>query len=154
MLGIGIGFTVMVTLIGFGLAEAFTRFPVLHDVLKVFSVVYLVWLAWKIANASAPEGKTSDARPFTFLQAAAFQWVNPKAWAMALTGVTAYTPAGGFGMVLLVGLVFGLVNLPSVGSWTVAGQQMARLLAQPRRLVMFNRAMAVLLVLSLCPVIA
>ncbi|TMV11751.1 LysE family translocator [Arenibacterium halophilum] len=154
MLGVAIGFVVMVLAMGAGVAGLFQAFPVARDILRVVSVVYLLWLAWKIANAGAPDGARAKSRPMTFLQVAAFQWVNPKAWAMALTGVTAYTPAGGFGMVLLVGLVFGLVNLPSVGSWTVAGQQMARLLAQPRRLVMFNRAMALLLVLSLYPVVA
>ena len=155
MLGVAIGFTVMVTVMGAGLAGLFELYPVSYTVLKVVSVVYMLWLAWKIANAAAPEGAPdADARPFTFLQAALFQWVNPKAWAMALTAISAYSPGHTLGAIALVALVFGAVNLPSVGSWTVIGQQMARLLTNPRRLALFNWTMALLLVASLYPVLA
>ena len=89
----------------------------------------------------------------TFLQAAAFQWVNPKAWTMALTAITAYTPDRSFQSILIVGLVFGAINLPSVGSWTILGQQMARILQSPARLRAFNWLMAGLLIGSLYPVL-
>jgi threonine/homoserine/homoserine lactone efflux protein len=89
----------------------------------------------------------------TFLQAAAFQWVNPKAWAMALTAISANTPTQSFGAICVVGAVFGAINLPSVGSWTLLGQQLARFLTSRARLVVFNRTMAALLVASLYPVI-
>ena len=91
MLGILLGFTLMVFLVGLGLAQVFDAYPVLHDVLKVVSVVYMGWLAWKIANAAPPKKGEAAGTPMTFLQAAAFQWVNPKAWAMALTAVTVYS---------------------------------------------------------------
>lgn len=89
----------------------------------------------------------------TFVQAAAFQWVNPKAWAMALTAISAYAPGQTLTAVLVVAAIFGAVNLPSVSTWTVLGQQMARLLTNPRRLTVFNWTMAGLLVLSLYPVL-
>jgi threonine/homoserine/homoserine lactone efflux protein len=89
----------------------------------------------------------------TFLQAAAFQWVNPKAWAMALTAISVYAPDQTLWAILLVAALFGAVNLPSVSSWTLLGQQMARVLTNPRRLMLFNWAMAALLVASLYPVI-
>ena len=92
MLGIGIGFTVMVVLVGLGLIQIFDTVPYSYTALKIFSVLYMSWLAWKIANAAAPEGGQAGGTPLTFLQAAAFQWVNPKAWAMALTAITAYAP--------------------------------------------------------------
>ena len=92
MLGISLGHAFMVFLVGIGLAEVFEIHPVLKTVLKVVSVAYMLYLAWKIANASAPEETEGKGRPFTFMQAAAFQWVNPKAWAMALTAVTVYAP--------------------------------------------------------------
>lgn len=154
MLGVAIGFTVMVTVMGAGLAGLFELYPVSYTVLKVVSVVYMLWLAWKIANAAPPDGSRRSTAPMTFLQAAAFQWVNPKAWAMALTAISAYSPGHTLGAIALVALVFGAVNLPSVGSWTVIGQQMARLLTNPRRLALFNWTMALLLVASLYPVLA
>ena len=153
MLGIGIGFSVMVLLVGTGLAQIFEAWAPARTVLAVFSVAYLLWLAWKFANA-APLGEAENhARPLTFLQAAAFQWVNPKAWAMALTATTIYAPDQSTTAILLVALVFGAINLPSVSVWTVLGQQMRRLLTSPARLAWFNRTMALLLVASLYPVL-
>ncbi|WP_085306699.1 LysE family translocator [Planktotalea arctica] len=154
MLGVGIGFSVMIVLVGAGLIQVFDLYPVLHTALRIVSVLYLLWLAWKIANAAPPEGEAkSDATPFTFIQAALFQWVNPKAWTMALTAIAVYTADQSLGAVTLVALIFGLVNLPSVSSWTILGQQMARFLTSPARLRLFNWAMAGLLVLSLYPVV-
>ncbi|NOD65397.1 MULTISPECIES: LysE family translocator [unclassified Ruegeria] len=153
MLGIGLGFTVMVLLVGAGLVQVFDRYPISHTALKIVSVVYLLYLAWKIAHAAPAQGSEASGVPMTFLQAAAFQWVNPKAWAMALTATTAYAPNQTLHAILLVALVFGAVNLPSVSTWTVLGQQMARVLTNPRRLVTFNWAMAALLIASLYPVL-
>lgn len=153
MLGIGLGFTFMVLLVGTGLVQLFDTYPVSYTVLKIASVAYLLFLAWKIANAAPAKGHSETGTPMTFLQAAAFQWVNPKAWAMALTATTAYTPDQTLQAIAVVALVFGAVNLPSVSTWTVLGQQMARFLTNPRRLVVFNWTMATLLVASLYPVL-
>lgn len=153
MMGVALGFVLMALIVGAGLVQVFDAYPVTHTVLKVVSVVYLLWLAWKIANAAAVDAKAEQGQPITFLQAAAFQWVNPKAWTMAVGAVTAYAPDQSLRAVAIVAVVFGLVNLPSVGSWALIGQQMARLLTSPRRLVLFNRVMAGLLVASLIPVI-
>jgi len=155
MLGIGLGFTFMVLLVGAGLVQIFDAYPVSYTVLKVMSVVYLLYLAWKIAHAaptSAGDPATSG-KPMTFLQAAAFQWVNPKAWTMALTATTAYTPGHTLNAILVVALVFGAVNLPSVSVWTMLGQQLARILKNPHQLKAFNWIMAALLVASLYPVL-
>ncbi|WP_439142823.1 LysE family translocator [Planktotalea sp.] len=154
MLGVGIGFTLMIVLVGVGLVQVFDLYPISHQILKVVSVLYLLWLAWKIANAAPPkENVVSESTPITFVQAALFQWVNPKAWTMALTAITAYTPEQTLYYVSLVALVFGVVNLPSVSVWTVLGEQMARFLTSAARLRAFNCAMAGLLVLSLYPVV-
>ncbi len=153
MLGIGLGFTVMVLLVGTGLAQMFDRYQISHTVLKAASVLYLLYLAWKIAHAAPASGAKAKGDPMTFLQAAAFQWVNPKAWTMALTATTVYTPDHTLQAIVIVAVVFGAVNLPSVSTWTVLGQQMARILTNPRRLVMFNWTMAALLVASLYPVL-
>lgn len=153
MMGVALGFVFMVLLVGAGLVQVFDTYPISYVVLKIGSVVYLLWLAWKIAHSAPINSDDESSRPMTFVQAAAFQWVNPKAWAMALTAISAYTPDQTLSAILLVGLVFGAVNLPSVSSWTVLGQQMARILTNPRRLSLFNWTMATLLVASLYPVI-
>ncbi|MEM6595639.1 MAG: LysE family translocator [Pseudomonadota bacterium] len=151
MLGIALGFTLMVFLVGLGLAQVFEAYPVLHDVLKVLSVVYMAWLAWKIANAATPGDGEAGGTPMTFLQAAAFQWVNPKAWAMALTAVTIYSFGPSLWAVAAVAGTFGLVNGPAVSSWTLLGTQLRRVLTNPLRLRVFNWTMAGLLMVSLYP---
>ncbi|MEP4246540.1 LysE family translocator [Tateyamaria sp.] len=153
MLGIGIGFSVMVLLVGAGLVQVFDAYPISHQILKVGSVIYLLYLAWKIANAAPVTAGDGAGKPMTFVQAAAFQWVNPKAWSMGLTAVSAYTPDTTLGAIALVALVFGAINLPSITVWTVMGQQMARVLTNRTRLVVFNWTMGALLVVSLYPVV-
>lgn len=153
MLGIGIGFVGMLILVGIGLMQVFDTFPITHTILKIASIGYLLYLAWKIANAGAPEGADANARPMTFIQAALFQWVNPKAWSMALTAITLYAPDRSLTAILLVAAIFGAINLPCVSSWTVLGQQMRRILRSPAHLTAFNWLMAGLLVASLYPVV-
>lgn len=153
MLGVALGFVAMVVLVGLGLAQIFDLYPVSRTVLQVVSVVYMLWLAWKIATAAAPEDAQASRTPMTFLQAAAFQWVNPKAWAMALSAIAVYAPDRSLASILLVAVIFGTVNLPSVGSWTWLGQQLKVVLTNTARLRVFNWTMAVLLVASLYPVL-
>ena len=153
MLGISVGHSLMVFLVGLGLAGVFQTWPPLLTGLKLASVAYMLWLAWKIAHAGAPgEGRVKP-RPMSFWQAAAFQWVNPKAWAMALGAVAAYVPDPSVMAYAAVAGVFALVNLPSVSIWAGAGQAVRRWLEAPGRLALFNWTMAGLLVLSLWPVV-
>lgn len=153
MLGVALGFVFMAVLVGAGLAQAFVAVPQLYTVLKAVSVAYLLYLAWRIATALPPGEAASTGRPMTFLAAAAFQWVNPKAWAMALTAVSVYAPSQTMAGIVGVAVVFGIVNLPSVGTWAVLGQGMRQVLTNPARMRVFNVLMAVLLVASLYPVL-
>lgn len=155
MLGVALGFALMLVLLGLGLAQAFAAAPAARTALKVFAVIYLLWLAWKIGTAApaAPDAPETAGRPLTFLQAAGFQWVNPKAWAMAMTAMTVYAPEASVAAVLVVAGVFALVNLPSVSAWALLGQQLRRCLAHPRRLRLFNATMAGLLVATLWPIL-
>lgn len=153
MLGISLGHAFMIVLVGLGLIQAFETWPVLHTAMKLAGVAYLIWLAWRIAHAAPPEGGRSEGRPFTFLQAAAFQWVNPKGWFMAVTALTVYAPSRTPGAVLLVAAVFALVNLPSILLWASAGQTIRHVLTSPARLRTFNWTMAGLLVASLAMLI-
>lgn len=152
MLGVSLGHALMVLLVGLGLNGLFQAVPTAKTALKVASVIYMLWLAWKIAQSAAPGEGKSAARPMTSLQAAAFQWVNPKAWAMALGAISAYAQ-GGLVSIITVCLIFASVNLPSVAVWAKAGEGMRHWLSDPRRLTLFNWTMAGLLVLSLWPVL-
>ena len=153
MLGVGLGFVFMAILMGVGLSSAFDAWPILKDVLTVVSIVYLLWLAWKIANAAQPKDGEAAGKPLTFLQAASFQWVNPKAWSMALSAVTIYTYDDTVLAIFVVAAIFGAVNIPAVSTWCLLGREMRRFLTNPARLKAFNWFMAGLLVLSLYPVL-
>ncbi len=154
LLGVAVGFPVMMLAVGAGLAQVFTWLPVLHLALKAASVLFMLWLAWKIATEHAPEGAgTTAGQPLRFLQAAGFQWVNPKAWAMAMTATSAYLPAPGLAGVLAVAAVFFGLGLLSSHTWVLAGRAVAALLRDPRHLRVFNLLMALLLVLTLWPLV-
>ncbi|MFS3136368.1 LysE family translocator [Gluconacetobacter sacchari] len=154
MLGVSIGFVVMIALVGVGLDGVFDRWPLLYGLLKYVSALYLLWLAWKIATAETGAPSASGARPFGFLQAAGFQWVNPKAWVMAVGIVSAYTPRRDFLFNLLVAcLICGAISLPSVTLWAGFGAGMRRWLTRPAILRGFNVGMALLLVASLYPLV-
>ena len=152
MLGVAVGFTLMIVLVGLGVIQIFDQFPVSYDILKTCSIAYLLYLAFKIATSKGIDSNTNDrTKPFTFMQAALFQWVNPKAWTMALTAISVYAPSKSLTAVLFVALVFGLINLPCICSWVGLGQKIRRFLTTNNRLKVFNYSMAALLVVSIVP---
>jgi threonine/homoserine/homoserine lactone efflux protein len=156
MLGISIGFGGMIVAVGLGIGQIFTRYPQTYLALKVISIIYLLWLAWKIANSSplSSEGAEVVGRPMSFLGACAFQWVNPKAWTMALGAISAYTVAADYTKsLLIVGLIFTVINLPTVSLWTLFGTVLRRWLTDPTKVRIFNITMAVLLIASLVPIV-
>jgi threonine/homoserine/homoserine lactone efflux protein len=154
MFGISLGHGFMVFLMGLGLLELFAIFPMVRTVLTVLTTAYLLWLAWKIANAAPPSETAAKGTPLTFLQAAAFQWVNPKAIYMAIAAQTNYAVQdSGWVGAGLVALVFLITNFPSITVWAWLGVQMKRLLGTGVRLRAFNVTMAVLLVATLIPIL-
>src|SRR4051812_42981183 len=155
MLGISFGFLVLLLAVGFGLGAVLTAFPALHTGLKIAGAVYLLYLAWKIAMSRSLSGKgDTDARPMRFIDAAAFQWVNPKAWVMAITAMAVYTNSERpFLSVILIGVAFTVVNLPSVSVWAGFGTALRGFLSDPVRLKWFNIAMGVLLAATLWPML-
>jgi threonine/homoserine/homoserine lactone efflux protein len=154
MLGIGAGFLSLLLAVGLGLGAVLHTVPALYTALKFAGGAYLLWIAWKIGSSrSLSEGKTSAA-PMSFLSASAFQWINPKAWVMAVTAMATYTNPDLYVVsVLIVGLAFALVNVPSVSTWAGFGSALRDWLSDPVRLKWFNITMALLLVLSLWPML-
>lgn len=155
LLGIIIGFPVMLVLIGLGFGTLFKLYPVLHDLIKVIGIVYLLYLAWKIATTRQSNQQTEQSRPMNFWQAAAFQWVNPKGWVMGSSALAAFTSldANFYIQVLIVAGTFALVTLPSAGIWLVFGAGLQHYLRNPEHLKLFNLCMALLLVASIVPII-
>ena len=156
LFGITCGFTFMIFATGMGLHVVFEQLPMLQTILKYGGAIYLLWLAWKLAHAAPMSGEQARlSKPMTFLGAAAFQWINPKAWVMALSALTTYLPQG-FTVIdaaMLAG-VFGLIGVFCVGAWAMFGVAMRRVLQDPRSVRIFNIVMALLLVATLYPMLA
>lgn len=153
ILGIGAGFALLLGAVGLGLAELLLRWPLAYAVLKWAGAAYLLLLALRIARAGRPD-PAARSEALGFWAAAAFQWVNPKAWIMAVAAYTTYaevrTPAG----VLAVALGFALINLPCLSTWALLGSRLRGWMAQGRRQQAFNIGMAALLVASLLPLLS
>ena len=154
ILGISAGVALLMLSVGFGLGEAFRRFEVLYTVLKVLSVVYLLYLAWKIGTSGEMQVKKGERRPMRFHEAIAFQWVNPKAWMMVLTAATTIHLSADFGInALLMAVLFYVIGLPCICLWAAFGTAMRRALSNPVWLRTFNIAMALMLVATLYPIV-
>lgn len=153
--GISIGFGVMTIATGLGLYALLESIPQAYTVMRYLGAAYMLWLAWKLANSgpvSAEAARTQ--RPMSFLAAAAFQWVNPKAWVMALGAVTTYLPPQPSLMQLAaMTLVLCVINAPCVGLWAACGYALRSFLQKPLYLRIFNVTMAVALVASLYPLL-
>ena len=161
MMGVALGFALMIFLVGVGLMQVFEAFPVTYTILKIASVGYLSYLAWKIATAvplkeddDANTDVTVTGKPMTFFEAALFQWVNPKAWVMGVTAISTYTTTNDsiLSVLLVVGVIL-VVSLPSIGTWTYLGTQIKALLNNPIKRRIFNISAAALLIASLYPIV-
>lgn len=154
MLGITLGLGFMVIAVGLGLAGLLRAEPRLHTVLKYVGAAYLLYLAWRIAKAGKSSSASARTRPIGFVEAALFQWVNPKGWVFALSALTAFTTVGG-NMLLeasVIAFVTAVFCLVSGVIWAGFGAIIGRYLSNPRARRAFNWSMAGLLVLSLVPV--
>ncbi|MDQ0320818.1 threonine/homoserine/homoserine lactone efflux protein [Pararhizobium capsulatum DSM 1112] len=154
MFGIGAGFLSLLIAVGLGLGALLHSVPLFYTILKFAGGAYLIWIAWKIATSRSLSEGSAGAEPMSFLQASAFQWVNPKAWVMAVSAMATYTNEQSYlTSVVIVGLIFAIVNVPSVSTWAGFGSALREWLSDPVRLKWFNITMAVLLVVSLWPML-
>lgn len=155
LLGICFGFPVMVIIVGSGFSVIFEKYPLINEVIKVFGVLYLLYLAWLIASSSPVSLEGGNAKPLGFTQAALFQWVNPKAWVVATGAITAYTSVSAdfFAQVIYIALAFLIVAIPSLSIWLIFGVGIKRYLKSASHQRTFNLSMALLLVCSVLPVL-
>ena len=156
LLGVSLGFGLMVAMVGFGLGVLIAANPAIYLTLKYGGALYLLYLAWKIATADPHDGTARrTGKPISFLEAALFQWVNPKAWIMAVGAVSTYAGMAPFPLnVLIMVGVFSVGGLASSAAWVGMGAALQRVLNNPSRVRLVNAILAVLLVASVIPVIA
>lgn len=154
VVGVAVGFAVMLFLMGMGLGALFLAVPLLRRVLALASIAWMLWLAVAIARSAPPETNASArARPFTLVEAMLFQWVNPKGWMIAITAAATFVAAGAvLRSAVLIASVFLCVCLPAVGAWAATGHALGPYL-KGFWFRLFNIVMAVLLVASVLPLI-
>jgi threonine/homoserine/homoserine lactone efflux protein len=156
LMGVTLGFPAMILVIGLGLASILLASSGLQLGMKVISSLYLIWLAFQIARSSSVSASTAGTRPMTFLQAAAFQWINPKAWLIAVGAISAYTAGVGAHLYLQVAIIAALsvaVSFSSSLTWAACGAAIGRWLRAPAALRVFNVLMAILLLASVLPIL-
>jgi len=150
--GISGGCVIMVLLLGFGLAGVMARLPGLFTALHLASTAYLLYLAWRIATSVGVGATSPRGKPLSFLDAAAFQWANPKAWAMTLGAATSFSRPEHFAAdIAAIALILCVAGMPCIMLWTGGGTVVRRVLARPAQLRIFNVSMGALLVLSVLP---
>ena len=154
MLGICFGVPSLILGIGFGLGYLFESYPWLHQAIKVFGITYLLYLSWLIAFATTTATSDNRSRPFTFFQAALFQWVNPKLWIMGTSAMATFTTGTEniYQQVVVLALVFFIFTFPSIGSWLFLGKVLKRIISNPLQRRIFNISMALLLIGSIVPI--
>ncbi len=159
LLGISVGCQILLLAIALGLGKLFETYPQVVTVLRAAGSLFLLYMAWQLLRPAAGLGQSGAAvakevRPLTFWQAALFQWINPKAWMMTITAVATFAnPAQFVVSTLIIGMLFLVLGFPLISAWNVGGAALKHWLQQGRRLVRFNRVMAVLLIGSLYPLL-
>jgi threonine/homoserine/homoserine lactone efflux protein len=154
MIGVTLGFLLLVLVCGAGLSVVFTAVPGFQFALKFVGAAYMLWLAYKVGTAHLSHDERAPARPFTFLQAAAFQWINPKAFVASLSAIAVYVRPGHEAIDFPIMLaVLAVCTVLSVLTWSGFGVALRQLLQDPSHARLFNGAMAVLLVASIVPMV-
>jgi threonine/homoserine/homoserine lactone efflux protein len=152
LMGVNLGFLVLLLAVGFGLGAVFAVYPVVYTVMKWLGMAYLLYLAYAIARSGAPSEAKVGSRPMGFWAAAAFQWINPKAWIMAISVFSSYLPPDHSLLAAVwVSVLFAFINAPCIAAWAVFGATLRDRLRSPHVLRWFNGGMAALLIVSMIP---
>ncbi len=153
--GVFLGFAVMVLLVGLGIGILFERFPIVLKILKIVGIIYLLWMAYKIGSSKGNMKIKEKHKPFTFIQAALFQWVNPKGWIMSMTAMSIFVTSkdNSISQVIIIAFLFLLAGAISCNTWAIGGVALKRFIKDENHVRKFNLIMAILLVVSILPVI-
>jgi threonine/homoserine/homoserine lactone efflux protein len=155
MLGICVGFSSMVVAVGLGFGQIFVMYPFAYGVMKWVAIAYLLYLSYAIATSKTVHALQNERENVLgFGGAALFQWVNPKAWAVAMVAFSAYVPATASSVIVVgVAALFAVVAVPGLAIWTAFGSRLRRILQRPAQVRAFNIVMAFLLIVSLVPLV-
>ncbi|WP_172380982.1 LysE family translocator [Vibrio sp. Vb339] len=151
--GICAGFPIMIIAVGLGFYRLFDIFPTLHSIIQILGIVYLLFLAWKIAISDTNQDVKIASKPLTITEAAIFQWLNPKAWVVAVGAIAAYTSLNIslFTQILSISSIFFVAVIVSVGTWLFFGKVLSQFLTSAKNQRIFNGVMGISLALPVIP---
>jgi threonine/homoserine/homoserine lactone efflux protein len=153
-LGVTFGFPFMIAVLGLGLGKIFEAYPDVYTVLKTIGTAYMLWLAYKIATTTPSNSEAKNQKPMTFINGFLFQWVNPKAWMMGITALSAYTvPSAYYVSTAIVAGTFILTGMTSTTGWALFGASLRHVMNDPRWFRIINIGLAATLVASLIPML-
>jgi len=142
------GFALLLWLIGVGLHAFLVRYPALIQLIRWSGIVFLFFLAFKLAGDDGNVAEEQAASPPSYFRGALMQWLNPKAWLASVAGMSTYAASGEIGLVSQFTALYFIICYLSIACWAYAGTVMQRFLHTPRHLQRFNRLMALLLAAS------
>jgi threonine/homoserine/homoserine lactone efflux protein len=153
MMGVTVGYPLMLAALGLGLGEVFRIVPWLHNAMRYVGAAFLLYLAWKLIRANAP-AEQGTAKPVGFFEALLFQWLNPKAWSIALGAIAAFTTPGlstsaFLWEVAIFTVVSAIITFPSLVLWCLFGVAISAMLKHEKKRRIFNYVLAAILVLSI-----
>lgn len=150
LLGISFGVCALLALCAAGIGELVLALPSAQMMLKIAGSGYLLYLAWKLRLMALDQKQNIRTKPMSFAEAALFQFANPKAWVMAVTGVSGFLPSTqpAAATIGLFCLVFCMVNLPCTSVWAGTGAILGRHLEQPLWRRIFTVVMVALTIYS------
>lgn len=152
--GIALGIGLQLAIVGSGLGSAFEKIPGFHSALSVVGAAYILWLAWAIANSGPLQMQVDPKPPMGLISGAAFQWINPKAWALSISVAATYIPPENhFLNLCIAAVILAAISVPCVGVWALGGLTFRRWLGRPRIASAFNVSMAVILVVATMPAV-
>lgn len=146
--GATLGFILLLILIGLGLHHVLRHWPGLALALHWAGVLFLLYMAWKLASDNGALGEGRNTPSPSLLRGAAMQWLNPKAWLACVAGIGAFVGQGETALLGQFSLIYLVICYLSLGCWALAGSLVRSYLDNPRRMRLFNRSLAALLVLS------
>ncbi|KXF82803.1 LysE family translocator [Enterovibrio coralii] len=147
LIGISLGVATLIAFVAAGLGVIFKMYPWIQETMKVVASGYLVYLAWRIVKAGAPDASQREGRrPMTMLEGAMFQFINPKAWAMAVSAVGTFTLSGGdyWWSAAVIVMTFIAVGFPLTSLWAGFGVWVGKVLSTESSWKAFNRTMGAL----------
>ena len=149
IIGIPLGHFIQITLVCYGLGNVFIKFPQIQFYMKFLCFIYLLYLSWKMLG-SISVTKKETGRPLKFYEASLFQFINPKAWTVAIAAVSGFFPSDEnfFVATMFLAVTAPFVCIPSISLWALFGNSLRNFVSNTKTKKIIEYILAILLILT------